>query len=97
MINDNYEILDDAKNGNKIIKLTTEPYSGIMYHYGRVKLIEEEDILRIQFEHDVVYNINDVDVDNNEFKNYIGEILVDLLEDGLLRNELVYTGGTDEN
>lgn len=97
MINDNYEILDDAKNGNKIIKLTTEPYSGIMYHYGRVKLIEEEDILRIQFEHDVVYNINDVDVDNNEFKNYIGDILVDLLEDGLLRNELVYTGGTDEN
>lgn len=82
-----YEINDD-----KTISLTEEPYNGIVFKFGKVKLIEEEDLLRIQFEYDIIEG----DCTRDEiFRNYIGDILVELIEQGLLRNDIVYTGGTD--
>lgn len=97
MLTDDYEILDDTKGNNQIIKLTSDPYSGIMYHYGKVEFITEGEQLRLKFEHDVVYNLQDVDTSTNDFKHRIGDILVDLLEEGLLKKNIVYTGGQDEN
>jgi len=91
-----YELLDEDTNGNQLIKLTTKEYSGIIYTYGRVRLLEEDDHLRVQFEYDIQENPVD-DVDPTKFRNHIGDILIDLLEENLLKNNIVYTGGTDEN
>ena len=41
----NYELLDEDYNGNQLIKLTCNPYSGIIYTYGRVRLVEEDELL----------------------------------------------------
>ncbi len=91
-----YELLDEDYTGNQLIKLTSNEYSGIIYTYGRVRLLEEDDVLRVQFEYDIHENPVGF-VDRDKFKNYIGDILIDLLEENLLKNNIVYTGGTDEN
>lgn len=91
-----YELLDEDYNGNQLIKLTSNEYSGIIYTYGRVRLLEEDDQLRVQFEFDIHENPVGF-VDRDKFRNHIGDILIDLLEENLLKNNVVYTGGTDEN
>jgi hypothetical protein len=91
-----YELLDEDYNGNQLIKLTSSEYSGIIYTYGRVRLLEEEDLLRVQFEFDIHENPVGF-VDRDKFRNHIGDILIDLLEENLLKNNVVYTGGIDEN
>ena len=91
-----YELLDEDYNGNQLIKLTSSEYSGIIYTYGRVRLLEEEDLLRVQFEYDIQENPVGF-VDRDKFRNHIGDILIDLLEENLLKNNVVYTGGIDEN
>ena len=92
----NYELLDEDYDGNQLIKLTSSEYSGIIYTYGRVRLLEEEDLLRVQFEYDIHENPVGI-IEADKFRNYIGDILIDLLEENLLKNNIVYTGGTDEN
>jgi hypothetical protein len=81
-----YKLIDD-----QWVKLLEGPYAGIMYRYGRVNLIEEDDKLRIQFE----YEIDDGSRLDNDFVQYIGPILTDLIEEGVLKNSIVYTGGTE--
>jgi len=92
----NYTLLDDDVDGLYKILLTDGKYKGIIYTYGRVRLLEEDNVLRVQFE----YNIEDNpggQVNAAEFRQHIGDILIDMLEEGLLKNNLVYTGGVDEN
>ena len=91
-----YKLLDEDYMGNQLIELTSKEYSGIIYTYGRVRLLEEDDQLRVQFEFDIHENPVGF-VDRNKFRNHIGDILIDLLEENLLKNNVVYTGGTDEN
>ena len=91
-----YELLDEDSNGNQLIKLTSSEYSGIIYTYGRVRLLEEDDHLRVQFEYHIQENPVE-EVNPVKFRNHIGDILIDLLEENLLKNNVVYTGGIDEN
>lgn len=81
-----YEIIDD-----QWIKLNEGPYAGIIYKYGRVELIEEGDQLRIRFE----YDVKDGTRPGYDFEQYIGPILTELIEKGLVLNSIVYTGGID--
>lgn len=80
-----YEIIDDW------IQLTQGPYCGIIYKYGRVELIEEGDQLRIKFE----YELKDKSIMDEHFIDYIGDILTELITDGIINNDIVYTGGTN--
>ena len=92
----NYTLLDDDVDGLYKILLTDGKYKGIIYTYGRVRLLEEDDVLRVQFEYNIQENPVG-DVNPTEFRSHIGDILVDMLEENLLKNSLVYTGGVDEN
>jgi hypothetical protein len=92
----NYKLLDEDVNGLYMVELTTGEYKGIIYTYGRVRLLEEEDVLRVQFEYDIHENPVGK-IDPTEFRNHIGDILIDMLEENLLKNNVVYTGGVDEN
>lgn len=73
------------------IELIEGPYKGIIYKYGRVRLLEEDDVLRVQFE----YNLQDGSKLDSEFVQYIGPILVDLIEEKTLDHSLIFVGGTD--
>ena len=95
----NYELLDEDYNGNQLIKLTCNPYSGIIYTYGKVSLKEdtEKGMLNIAFEYDIL-DYNDKTLTNKEpFETYIGRILEELLHQGVAENSITYTGGVDEN
>lgn len=83
-----YEIIDD-----QWVKLNEGPYAGIVYRYGRVQLLEEDDALRVRFE----YELRDGSKLDDRFVQYIGPLLTEMIEDGVLKNSLVYTGGVDEN
>ena len=91
-----YKILEEDHEGLYHILLTEGEYKGIIYTYGRVRLLEDEDVLRIQFEYDIHENPVGK-LDPIQFRNHIGDILVEMLEENLLKNNLVYTGGVDEN
>jgi len=81
-----YKVVNDTW-----IELTEGPYEGIIYKYGRVELIEEDDRLRIKFE----YQLPDGRTLDDEFVQYIGPILTEMIEEGVIKNNITYTGGTD--
>ena len=93
----NYKLLDEKDpQGFFYVKLTDGKHEGIIYSYGKVEFIEEGETLRLKFDYDIIDD-NDIDVDTQEFKQEIGDILMQMIEEGLSKNSLVYTGGVDEN
>ena len=69
------------------IKLTEGKFKDVIYHYGRVQLAEEKEELPdgrlpMRFDYTVDKNPNDLELlDNKEFIDYIGDILLELLEE----------------
>ena len=98
MIRD-FEVLPETYKGQQLIKLTSGKFSGIIYSYGEVSFVEEDDQARLKFDYDIHYSCDDLvsKLDMEDFPTVIGNILVDLITEQLARNEIVYTGGIDEN
>ena len=76
-----------AQKGNadfSSIKITEGKFKDIIYHYGTVGFAKEENEkgqLPMKFDYVIDKNPNDVDtLDNQEFIDYIGDILIELLE-----------------
>ena len=76
-----------AQKGNadySSIKLTEGKFKDIIYHYGKVSFAPKEDAngkLPMKFDYTVDKNPNDIDLlDNQEFIDYIGDILIELLD-----------------
>ena len=71
------------------IKLTEGKFKDVIYHYGRVAFAPESEAqpdgkLPMKFDYTVDKNPNDLDLlDNSEFIDYIGDILLELLEEKL--------------
>ena len=80
--------------GLPCIQLTAGPYEGIDYTYGRVQLVEEGDQLRLTFDLRV---LNDVDCleQDHEFIQYVGDILETMIREGIMKNDIVFSGGTE--
>ena len=67
------------------VKLLEGDYEGVIYKYDNVKFEElnNNGQVPLQFTYDVFLNPNSKDVDNQDFKNYIGDILVELVDQRL--------------
>lgn len=93
------QVLEHKEHGLQAIKLLEEPFSGIIYTYGKVDLEEDEEnfVLRLKFEYTVLDYANKVLTDEAPFEAYIGKILEQLIHQGVQENSLTYTGGVDEN
>jgi hypothetical protein len=91
-------VMQNRHNDMQALKLTEEPYKGIMYVYGKVDFDadEENDIAHLKFDYEIIDNANK-EYDAKEFEAYIGKILEELIHQGIKDNSLVYTGGIDEN
>ena len=79
-----------AQKGNadySSIKLTEGKFKDVIYHYGKVSFAPEENAdgkLPMKFDYTVDKNPNDIDLlDNQEFIDYIGDILIELLEENI--------------
>ena len=66
------------------IKLTEGKFKDVIYHYGKVSFASEENAdgkLPMKFDYTIDKNPNDIDLlDNEEFIDYIGDILLELME-----------------
>jgi len=69
------------------IKLTEGKFKDVIYHYGKVSFAPEENAegnLPMKFDYTIDKNPNNlILLDNSEFIDYIGDILLELLEEKL--------------
>ena len=68
------------------IKLTSGEFSDIIYTYENVKFAETENAdgqLPLKFTYDIKKNPNNVNTDEESFRQYIGDILIEVMEEQL--------------
>ena len=68
------------------IKLTSGPFTDIIYHYGNVQFAKEENEdgnLPMKFDYTVDKNYQNADTDSQDFINHIGDILVQVMDEEL--------------
>jgi hypothetical protein len=71
------------------LKVIQGPYLGVIYTYGKVTLHEDEanDELKVKFDYkidEVPENLNQKKLENSkDFRNFMGDILTQLLEEQL--------------
>ena len=82
--------------GKSAIRLLNNQFEGILVVLGRVAFNEEGDSLRMSFDYDVVDD-NDVVYVQEELETEIGDCIMDMIQAGIEKNDLVYTGGVDDN
>ena len=56
-------------------KIEEGEYKDVIYTYGKVSPIEEDEKLRLKFEYNVHENPNECDTDSSDFINVMGDIL----------------------
>ena len=65
------------------IKLTEGKYAEVIFKYGNVgfKEVEDSEKLSVIFDYTIKLNPNNLDLTENvEFRNYIGDLLIEILE-----------------
>ena len=73
------------------IKIMDGQYEGIIYKYNNVKFSSTENAsgqIPLKFTYDVMTNPNNEDVKSDNFRNYIGDILVECVEEQLEKGQL---------
>lgn len=85
---DEYEIIDMGEENFHHILLTKEsPFPGIVFQFGVVKFLEEEYQLRVKFDYEIFDNPSGLDTKTDKFVTYIGNILVNNLDELLIYNK----------
>lgn len=86
------------KDGVLALELTEGEFSGIIFSYGKVSFDEdsEQDKLKVNFQYEV-HDDKNLAYDKVAFEKELGDFLMELIVWGTEQNNIVYTGGTDEN
>lgn len=86
------------RDGVIAMQLTEGEFSGIIFSYGRVSFEENEtqDNLKVHFDYEVHDDLG-LAYDKAAFEKELGDFLIELVAFGAEKNNLVYTGGIDEN
>ena len=75
------------------IKIMDGQYEGIIYKYNNFKLSQTENAegeLPLKFTYDIMANPNKEDIKSTDFRNYIGDILVDVMEEQLKNGKIIF-------
>lgn len=97
-LNETVKFVEKPSSELYSLKVLQGPYLGVIYTYGKVTLHEDEANceLKIKFDfklEDVPDNLNKTELEESiDFKNFMGDILSQLLEDKLDNDKL-----TDDN
>lgn len=85
---EDYEIIDKGdENFHQILLKASSPFSSVVFQYGKVKLIEEDDQLRVKFEFEIFDNPKKFNTKSDKFRDYIGNILMNNLDELLVYNK----------
>ena len=89
--NKKYAFVQREGDDFSCIKLLQPPYKGVIYKYGKVGFAKEEDDkgnLPMKFDYDIIFNPHEeTSIDKQEFIDYIGDMLVEFLDDKLKKGE----------
>jgi hypothetical protein len=83
MAKNKYVFAQRNEDEQSSIKLIEGEYKEIIFNFGTVGFSKEENEkgeLDMKFDYTILKNPNNVDTTTDEFINYIGDILVELLE-----------------
>ena len=75
------------------IEIMDGQYEGIIYKYNNVKLSQTENAegeLPLKFTYDIMANPNNEDIKSTDFRNYIGDILVEVMEEQLKNGKILF-------
>ena len=75
------------------VKILDGQYEGIIYKYNQVKISETENAdgqLPLKFTYDIMANPNKEDIKSTDFRNYIGDILVEVMEEQLKNGKIIF-------
>ena len=89
-----YTYVEHKKTKVPAFKITEGKYDGTVWNYKKVKMplygdddnmidLEEVEHLVLTFEYDVLYNPTDEDLKSDEFRNVIGDILLEVIDASL--------------
>ena len=84
------------------LRIIDGPYRDVIYTYGKVQVVEdkENDTARLKFDFKLDEVPEHIDKENLEidgtFKNFMGDILVELLEEKRLHNDELTNGNTEK-
>jgi hypothetical protein len=70
-----YSYQQNPSNDLTGFKIEEGNYKDVIYTYGKVSPIEEEEKLRLKFDYNVHENPNKCDTESTDFINVIGDIL----------------------
>tara|TARA_B100001564_G_scaffold216381_1_gene182201 strand:+ start:231 stop:551 length:321 start_codon:yes stop_codon:yes gene_type:complete len=99
---ENYSFVSKGEDKWASILITKGKYTGIIYQYGRVSVAEEENEdgnLPLSFDYNVIdfngHEFQDL-IESKEFKNTLGDILVEILDEQLDQDNLEYSAATSD-
>jgi len=78
------------------VKLTEGKFKNVIYSYKHVKFAPKENPdgrLPLKFTYDIQGNPDNADINCDEFKIYIGDILVEIIEQQLKNNQVIFKDG----
>jgi len=78
------------------IKIVEGEFKNVVYTYRHVKFAPEENDegkLPLKFTYDVHLNPNNINIESEEFKNCIGDILIEVVEQQLKNNQVIFKNG----
>ena len=81
--NKKYAFVQREGDDFSCIKLLEGKYKGVIYKYGKVGFAKEENpdgTLPMKFDYDIIFNPHETSIDKQEFIDYIGDILIELME-----------------
>ena len=93
---ENYTYVSRGTEKWASIMITKGKYDGVIYQYGRVSVAEEENEngkMPLSFQYNVIDEVGHDKEElekSNEFRNTLGDILVDILDEQLEAGNLEY-------
>ena len=97
--NTDYVFLDSDDNKRTGVGIKRGKFSGVLYHYGKAKIQEDEGFAKMTFSYTVVQSpkipIHEL-MEDKEFHDFIGEILTDILISQAEANEKARDNDSEE-
>ena len=97
---DTWEYVSREDDAQASVLLRGDPqFSGVIYSYGRISVPEptSDGFAELSFDYNIEDNNNiPRDEFGEEFFTLIGDILVDIIDQKLEEETLIFKGGTDE-
>lgn len=87
------------------ITLEDGKFVGVKFTFGEVSfklpesgIISDEDNCTLKYDYDIIESPSQIVEENViEFETLLGDLLMQLIDEGVVKNDIVYTGGVDAN